>query len=53
MEKGKICWGEVEKVRESRVSQVEVMSVSSWDDMVCAGDMAGGVAVTIAGRTLG
>jgi len=53
VEKGKICWGEVQKVRESRVSQVEVMSVSCWDDMVCTGDMAGGVAVTIAGRTLG
>ena len=50
---GKICWGEVEKVCENRVSQVEVMSVDCWGDMVCTGDMSGGVGVTLGGRTLG
>jgi len=53
VERGEICWGEVEKMGESRVSQVEVMSVDCWGDMVCTGDMSGGVAVTLAGRTLG
>jgi len=68
VESGKIYWGEVEgemidnvkptntnevlRLGESRVSQVEVMSVDCWGDLVCTGDMAGGVGVTLGGRTL-
>jgi len=53
VERGRVCWGEVEKVGECRVSHMEVMSVDCWGDMVCTGDMTGGVGITMGGRTLG
>jgi len=52
-EMGRVCWGEVERVGECRVSLYEVMSVDCWGDLVCTGDMTGGVGITLGGRTLG